>query len=1179
MYKPRKVFKVPERPQSTVPCNKIVHLPSINSPSSHKHLLQSDDTLFLNVELDNASSSIGDSSTSSSVGSPEINLNSAIIVPNTVKRKSSDRISTTTCKKRLLDEVTFGETSVTDSVFLKIETSETNAQKPEANEFFSDIDSQVYFSTQFKRDRNCADGNFPSESQVERNVTKLNFTQMFNDDFDIDIDSVELTCNQTQIFLEAAKTVGQLPGHPSQKLEELEGTTYKSNNASIYIQLQRSKHEENESNVIDDDFVDPELSQAIKSSQYRREIEEDFTKCEETICNLDNLNESARSVDMNVAVNTSADHLRGLNEINWNSPVVPSRATLSVDTPPSSLIKKKLAVFSKNRENTLLNTSSTIKSTNFKPMGPFFGLPMEVKTLIKEYKGIDELYDWQKECLTLPAVSQRNNLIYALPTSGGKTLVAEILILREIICRRSNCLFILPYVSIVQEKIWALSPFAVQLEFLLEEYAAGKGTLPPRKRRQKKSVYIATIEKGLALLDSLIEVGRANEIGLIVVDELHIIGEQGRGATLETLLTKAMYINAGIQIVGMSATIGNLNEIATFLKADVYTRNFRPVELKEYIKCGSDILAVDPNAQSPEEAFAFVRKVDFGYKEEISRLDPDHLAGLVNEIIPDDSCLVFCSSKKNCESVALLLCRVLPRKSILHRQNERNALKAALESDTGALCPVLSKTIPHGVAYHHSGLTTDERRHLENAFRQNIICVICCTSTLAAGVNLPAKRVIIRSPYIGRDFLTLSRYKQMVGRAGRAGMGDCGESITIFEQKDHLRMINLLTAPMDEAASGLHLSDGKGLNNLILSSIGLGIASSLNDLKDLVSRTLLAVQAERLGLNINEIINQTIKDLFKLKALTASASPNNCSNVEFENSVASIDEESTLNDSKTKKKQINVVLKPSTQLNISEMGKASFKSSIDLRKSQIIYNDLKEAQKSLVLSDHLHLLYIVTPYEPVDINMTIDMKVYYTQYSRLNPVQMQTAKTLGITESCATKMVTGQSFKSHMTRTVHRFFLTLILNELWQQKPIHQVAETFHVNRGVIQNLAVAAASYASSVIRFCEELEEFWACKVLLLAMVKQLSYCCTLELLPLMDLPCVKIGRARQLYSNGFRTLEDIAKTNVNDLVEKIEHLNYRVARQLISAAKVLLLERLETLRGEVQDCLDVLCTPATN
>lgn len=104
-----------------------------------------------------------------------------------------------------------------------------------------------------------------------------------------------------------------------------------------------------------------------------------------------------------------------------------------------------------------------------------------------------------------------------------------------------------------------------------------------------------------------------------------------------------------------------------------------------------------------------------------------------------------------------------------------------------------------------------------------------------------------------------------------------------------------------------------------------------------------------------------------------------------------------------------------------------------------------------------------------------------------------------------------------------------------------------------MQNLMTASATFASNVVHFCEQLEEFWAFSHLLKGMSQRLSHCCVRELLPLMELPAVKQSRAKQLYNAGYKNLQSIAKANVNELVENIEFMSRRTASQLIAASKV--------------------------
>nr|XP_025967920.1 helicase POLQ-like isoform X2 [Dromaius novaehollandiae] len=779
----------------------------------------------------------------------------------------------------------------------------------------------------------------------------------------------------------------------------------------------------------------------------------------------------------------------------------------------------------------------TIESSS-DDIGPFYGLPSKVKDLLRQFRGIETLYEWQHDCLTLESLQQRKNLIYSLPTSGGKTLVAEILILQELLCRQKDVLMILPYVAIVQEKVWGLSSFGVELGFLVEEYAGSKGRFPPIKRRIKKSLYIATIEKGHALVNSLIETERIDHLGLVVVDELHMLGEGSRGATLEMTLAKILYASKNTQIIGMSATLNNVGDLQKFLQADYYTNNFRPVELKEYIKIQDTIYEVDSKA---ENGFTFSRLLSFKYSSNLEKADPDHIIALVTEVIPKYSCLIFCPTKKNCENVASMVCKYLNKEFRAHREKEKQDLIKNLKTiGNGSICPVLKYTIPFGIAYHHSGLTNDERKSIEEAYSAGILCLLACTATLAAGVNLPARRVILRAPYVAREFLKKNQYKQMIGRAGRAGIDSAGESILIVQEKDKQLVQDLVNSPLENCYSNLLPEFTKGIQSLLLSLVGLKIAVTLEEIYSFMCCTLLGVQQQLLSKekSLLDIIKEGVKNLIENGLLKGKIS-------EKDHNSQSI-------------------------LTITQLGKATYKGSIDLAYCNALYRDLKKGLEGLVLESNLHLLYLATPYDMI-YNCNPDWMIYLRQFNQLSAAEQKVADIVGVPESFITKKASGQAIRKNVdTGIINRLYLSFVLYTLLKETNVWSVSEKFNMSRGYVQSLLTSAASFASCVLHFCEELEEFWVYKALLTELTKQLTYCVKAELIPLMEVAGVLEARAKQLYNAGYKTLAHLANANPETLVKMIEHLSRRQAKQIVSSAKMLLSEKAEALQEEVDELL---------
>ena len=362
-------------------------------------------------------------------------------------------------------------------------------------------------------------------------------------------------------------------------------------------------------------------------------------------------------------------------------------------------------------------------------MHPRFDLESNLKVSIS--RNVNQFYEWQAEAI-LKVLRTRKSLVYSAPTSAGKSLVSETLMLQNILTSGRKAIYIVPYVSIVIEKTISLEKLASDLDLKIGAFYG------PFANPNFKDVDLAicTIEKANGLINQLIKEGNLVElVCCICVDELHMSGEKERGYLLELTLSKIIFIASDvIQILGMSATIPNIEILSSWLKAELYQTTHRPIPLLEFIKMGNQLF--DSNNK-------IIRNLAFDPKEAARIGDPEGLVCLVFEVLSKGlSCLVFCATKRECENACTLVAKLLIKDQNLPIEllEARQKLLIDLNNTPSGLDKTLKLSIVHGIAFHHSGLTIEERSLLEVAFRNGIISCLIATSTLASGVNLPARR-------------------------------------------------------------------------------------------------------------------------------------------------------------------------------------------------------------------------------------------------------------------------------------------------------------------------------------------------------------------------------------------------------------------------------------------------------
>ncbi|MBW9141113.1 MAG: DEAD/DEAH box helicase [Candidatus Aramenus sp.] len=443
-------------------------------------------------------------------------------------------------------------------------------------------------------------------------------------------------------------------------------------------------------------------------------------------------------------------------------------------------------------------------------------------------RGITKLNPVQSEAVKKGLLEGRR-LLVTTPTGSGKTLIAELGMISRILNEGGKAVYVTPLRALTSEKFATLKDW----ERLNLKVGMSSGDYDTDDEWLKDyDIIVTTYEK----LDSLWRHRPSwlKEVTYYVLDELHYLNDSERGPVVESVAVRAKKRN----LLALSATVSNYKEIASWLNAEPIATNWRPVPLKE------GVILEDKKRCT----------VIFQDNTVLTLRGSDAITSYTLHVVKNGGqVLVFRNSRKTAETTAKKLAVAMEEVDLNDKELLEVSKKFKEVEDGGeGERELLSELALRGVAFHHAGLSKGLRDVIEASFRERKLKVIVATPTLAAGVNLPARVVIVGDIYrfnrrlIGyQEELPVMEYKQMSGRAGRPGFDEYGESLIVVRDRKNVERVMKKYILSDPEPIESKLGNESSFYKFVLGLLASEGSLSEEELMDFVNQTLLDKEIAR----------------------------------------------------------------------------------------------------------------------------------------------------------------------------------------------------------------------------------------------------------------------------------------------------------------------------------------------